>query len=73
MGPSGSGKSTLLHCAAGLDTPTMGKIFFGESDVSKLSDRQMTKLRRDRIGFIFQSYNLVPTLNVRENIEDVGK
>jgi putative ABC transport system ATP-binding protein len=69
MGPSGSGKSTLLHCAAGLDVPTFGKIFFGESDISRLSDSQMTRLRRERIGFIFQSYNLVPTLNVKENIE----
>ncbi|MGH3507421.1 MAG: ABC transporter ATP-binding protein, partial [Nocardioidaceae bacterium] len=68
MGPSGSGKSTLLHCLAGLDELTSGKIFLGESDLSTLSDKELTVLRRERIGFIFQAYNLVPTLDALENI-----
>lgn len=69
MGPSGSGKSTLLHCLAGLDTPTSGEVFIGDDvGLSALSDRQLTLLRRDRLGFVFQSYNLVPTLNALENI-----
>jgi putative ABC transport system ATP-binding protein len=68
MGPSGSGKSTLLHCAAGLDGLTSGHAFIGEKDLSTLNDRQLTLLRRDEIGFIFQAYNLVPTLTARENI-----
>jgi putative ABC transport system ATP-binding protein len=68
MGPSGSGKSTLLHCLAGLDELTSGKIFLGESDLSTLSDKELTILRRERIGFIFQAYNLVPTLTAAENI-----
>ena len=68
MGPSGSGKSTLLHCIAGLDTLTSGKAYIGEADLSTLNDHHLTVLRRDRIGFIFQAYNLVPTLNARENI-----
>ena len=68
MGPSGSGKSTLLHSVAGLDTLTSGTVLIGDTDISKLDDRKLTKLRRDRIGFIFQSFNLVPTLTAKENI-----
>ena len=68
MGPSGSGKSTLLHCMAGLDSLTSGAVFIGDTDLTKLNDRQLTLLRRQRIGFVFQSYNLVPTLNAAENI-----
>ena len=68
MGPSGSGKSTLLHCLAGLDTPTSGQVFLGGADLGSLSDTQLTRLRRDRAGFIFQSFNLLPALTVAENI-----
>ncbi len=68
MGPSGSGKSTLLHCCAGLDTLTSGKAFIGGTDLSALDDRALTILRRDHVGFIFQSFNLVPILNAMENI-----
>ena len=68
MGPSGSGKSTLMHCLAGLDTPTSGQVFVGDQEISALDDVSLTKLRRDRIGFVFQSFNLVPTLTARENI-----
>ena len=68
MGPSGSGKSTLLHCLAGLDTLTGGKAFVGEVELGALSDRQLTLLRRDRIGFVFQAFNLVPTLSARDNL-----
>jgi putative ABC transport system ATP-binding protein len=68
MGPSGSGKSTLMHVLAGLDTLTTGKVFVGDVDVSRLNDRQLTQLRRDHIGFIFQAFNLVPTLTALENI-----
>lgn len=68
MGASGSGKSTLLHCMAGLDTLTEGQVFIGDTDLSALDDNQLTKLRRDRIGFIFQAFNLVPTLTAAENI-----
>ena len=68
MGPSGSGKSTLLHCMAGLDRPTSGQAFIGGQDISQLDDTGITRLRRDRIGFIFQSFNLVPTLTAAENI-----
>ena len=68
MGPSGSGKSTLLHCLAGLDTLTSGKVFVGDVELGELSDKQLTLLRRDRIGFVFQAYNLVPTLDALENI-----
>ena len=68
MGPSGSGKSTLLHCVAGLDSLTSGKVFIGEDDLSAMDDRQLTLLRRDRIGFVFQAYNLVPTLTAWENV-----
>ena len=69
MGPSGSGKSTLMHLMAGLDTPTSGSVFVDGVDLARLSDRKLTQLRRDRLGFVFQSFNLVPTLNARENIE----
>lgn len=68
MGPSGSGKSTLMHCMAGLDAATSGTAFIGSTDLSRLADKEMTTLRRDRLGFIFQSFNLVPTLTARENI-----
>src|SRR5512132_2787758 len=68
MGPSGSGKSTLLHCIAGLDTLTSGQAFIGDADLSTLDDRQLTLLRRDHVGFVFQAYTLVPTLTARENI-----
>jgi putative ABC transport system ATP-binding protein len=68
MGPSGSGKSTLLHCLAGLDKPTSGRVVLGGADLGSLSDTQLTRLRRERVGFIFQSFNLLPTLTVAENI-----
>ena len=68
MGPSGSGKSTLLHCLAGLDTPTSGRVFIGDVDITTLRERQLTELRRDKVGFVFQAYNLVPTLTAGENI-----
>ena len=68
MGPSGSGKSTLMHCMAGLDTLTSGRVVIDGEDVSKMSDRERTMLRRDKLGFVFQAFNLVPTLNARENI-----
>ncbi|WP_260619921.1 ABC transporter ATP-binding protein [Corynebacterium anserum] len=68
MGPSGSGKSTLMHCMAGLDSPTSGRAFIGSTDLTELKDKQLTQLRRDRLGFIFQSFNLVPTLTAAENI-----
>ena len=69
MGPSGSGKSTLMHCMAGLDEVSEGSVFIGDTDLAGLNDRAITALRRDRLGFIFQSFNLVPTLSARENIE----
>ncbi len=69
MGPSGSGKSTLLHLLAALDRPTSGTVFIGDTDVSELSEKALTRLRRDRIGFVFQAFNLVPTLSAAENIE----
>jgi len=68
MGPSGSGKSTLMQCMAGLDRPTSGQTFVGGQDIGQLDDTGVTRLRRDRIGFIFQSFNLVPTLTAAENI-----
>ena len=68
MGPSGSGKSTLMHCCAGLDTLTSGEVWVGERALSSMSERELTVLRRDRLGFIFQAYNLVPTLTAEENI-----
>ena len=68
MGPSGSGKSTLLHCLAGLDRLTSGKIFLGDTDISSASEKELTLIRRDQIGFVFQAYNLIPTLSAEENI-----
>lgn len=68
MGPSGSGKSTLMHCCAGLDTADSGSVRIGETELSRLKDKELTRLRRDRIGFVFQSFNLVPTLTAEENI-----
>ncbi|MFP3915677.1 MAG: ABC transporter ATP-binding protein [Actinomycetota bacterium] len=69
MGPSGSGKSTLMHCLAGLDRLTSGRVLIGDTDLATLSDDQLTRLRRDRVGFVFQAFNLIPTLTARENIE----
>lgn len=69
MGPSGSGKSTLMHVMAGLDSATSGEVFVGGTELSQLNDRELTALRRDRLGFIFQSFNLVPTLTAAENIQ----
>jgi len=68
MGPSGSGKSTLLHVLAGLDRPTSGEIFLGDTEITSLNDKRLTLLRRDQIGFIFQAFNLLPTLTAAENI-----
>jgi putative ABC transport system ATP-binding protein len=68
MGPSGSGKSTLMHCLAGLDQLSSGQVRFGDQDLNRLDDRRLTALRRDRIGFVFQAFNLVPTLTAAENI-----
>ncbi len=75
MGPSGSGKSTLLHCLAGLDALTEGRTFIGEVDLTTLRDKELTLLRREKVGFIFQAFNLIPTLNAAENItlpEDIA-
>jgi putative ABC transport system ATP-binding protein len=68
MGPSGSGKSTLMHCLAGLDTVTSGEVWIGETALSSLDDDALTRLRRDEVGFVFQAFNLIPTLTARENI-----
>jgi putative ABC transport system ATP-binding protein len=68
MGPSGSGKSTLMHCVAGLDTLTSGRVFIGDTDLTTLNDKALTQVRRDKIGFVFQSFNLIPTLDAIENI-----
>jgi putative ABC transport system ATP-binding protein len=68
MGPSGSGKSTLMHCLAGLDSVTDGEVYIGDVGLSSLSDRGLTNLRRDKVGFIFQQFNLLPTLTAVENI-----
>src|SRR5262249_12942820 len=68
MGPSGSGKSTLMHCVAGLDDLTSGQVFIGDTDLTTLSDRELTRVRRDEVGFVFQSFNLIPTLDAEENI-----
>jgi len=68
MGPSGSGKSTLMHCCAALDVPTSGQVFIGDTEIGNLPDKKLTQLRRDQIGFVFQSFNLVPTLTAEENI-----
>jgi putative ABC transport system ATP-binding protein len=75
MGPSGSGKSTLMHCMAGLDSVSDGRVFIGETDLSRLDDKRLTRLRRDHVGFVFQTFNLVPTLTAGENITlpiDIG-
>ena len=69
MGPSGSGKSTLMHCLAGLDSLTSGRAFIGDVELSSLNERQLTHLRREQVGFVFQAFNLIPTLSARENIE----
>jgi putative ABC transport system ATP-binding protein len=68
MGPSGSGKSTLMHCVAGLDSLTAGRVFIGDTDLTTLNDKALTQVRRDKVGFVFQSFNLIPTLNALENI-----
>jgi len=68
MGPSGSGKSTLLHCLAGLDRLTAGSIFLGDAEISSMNEKQLTVIRRDKLGFIFQAYNLIPTLDALENM-----
>jgi putative ABC transport system ATP-binding protein len=68
MGPSGSGKSTLMHCMAALDTSSSGQVFLGDTELAGLNDKSLTRLRRDKIGFVFQAYNLVPTLTAQENI-----
>ena len=68
MGPSGSGKSTLMHCVAGLDTLTSGRALIGDTDLTTLNDKALTQVRRDKVGFVFQSFNLIPTLNAIENI-----
>jgi putative ABC transport system ATP-binding protein len=68
MGPSGSGKSTLLHCVAGLDTLTGGEVFISGVELSSLKDKDLTLLRREKVGFVFQSFNLIPTLSARENV-----
>jgi putative ABC transport system ATP-binding protein len=68
MGPSGSGKSTLMHCMAGLDTVDSGQVFLGDVELSRLDDKRLTRLRRDKVGFVFQAFNLVPTLTALENI-----
>lgn len=68
MGPSGSGKSTLLHCLAGLDSPTSGSVLIAGQDLAGMNDKQLTRIRRDRLGFVFQAFNLLPTLSAEENI-----
>jgi putative ABC transport system ATP-binding protein len=68
MGPSGSGKSTLMHCLAGLDAATAGQVWLGDTELTSLNDAQLTRLRRDRIGFVFQSFNLLPVLDARANV-----
>ncbi|WP_256842638.1 ABC transporter ATP-binding protein [Ornithinimicrobium cryptoxanthini] len=68
MGPSGSGKSTLMHLLAGLDTPTSGRVFLGDAELTRLSDTALTRLRRSRVGFVFQAFNLLPTLTAEQNI-----
>ena len=68
MGPSGSGKSTLMHCLAGLDSATSGRVFIGETDLTRLKDKELTRLRRDQVGFVFQAFNLLPTMTALENI-----
>jgi putative ABC transport system ATP-binding protein len=73
MGPSGSGKTTLLHCAAGMDRPTGGSVRWGDTVVSRLPERQLATLRRNRVGFVFQAFNLVPSLTVAQNLELPGR
>lgn len=68
MGPSGSGKSTLMHCLAGLDTLTSGEVYLGDTELHSLSDKELTQMRRDKIGFVFQAFNLIPTLTAEENV-----
>ncbi len=68
MGPSGSGKSTLMHCAAGLDAVTRGRVFLGEKELTAMGEKELTRTRRDHVGFVFQSFNLIPTLSAQENI-----
>jgi putative ABC transport system ATP-binding protein len=68
MGPSGSGKSTLMHCLAGLDSPTSGQVFIDGEDLTQLKDRELTELRRDKVGFVFQAYNLLPSMSAEDNI-----
>jgi putative ABC transport system ATP-binding protein len=68
MGPSGSGKSTLMHCMAGLDSATGGQVWLGDAEISRLPERQLTRLRRNRVGFVFQAYNLLPVLTAIDNI-----
>jgi putative ABC transport system ATP-binding protein len=68
MGPSGSGKSTLLHCMAGLDSPTSGSVYIGDVDLTTLTEKNLTLLRREKVGFVFQAFNLIPTLSASENI-----
>jgi putative ABC transport system ATP-binding protein len=68
MGPSGSGKSTLMHCMAGLDDPTSGKVYIGDTDLTALNDKSLTELRRDRVGFVFQAFNLLPSMTAEDNI-----
>jgi putative ABC transport system ATP-binding protein len=76
MGPSGSGKSTLMHCLAGLDSVSSGQVLVGDTEITRLSDKALTNLRRDKVGFVFQQYNLLPTLTAIENIKlplDIAK
>ncbi|WP_431901919.1 ABC transporter ATP-binding protein [Nonomuraea sp. bgisy101] len=68
MGPSGSGKSTFLHCAAGLDKPTMGRVILGDMPLASLNEEQLTEIRRERVGFVFQAYNLLDSLTVADNV-----
>ncbi len=68
MGPSGSGKSTLMHCAAGLDDATRGRVFLGDKELTAMKEKELTRTRRDHVGFVFQSFNLIPTLSAEENI-----
>jgi len=69
LGPSGSGKTTMLNCVGGIDSPTSGTIVVGGKDISRLNEKELTKFRRDTVGFIFQFFNLIPTLTARENVE----
>lgn len=69
MGPSGSGKSTFLHCAAGLDRPSSGRVYLGDTELGGRSETELTRLRRRRVGFVFQAFNLIPALSVRQNVE----